>query len=200
MALRGCILADYRAIYDVGDSIVTTLKNAMPSSLGSKVSLISSKLLSTATPSDLEPGLTLCLYRTTINEHTRNRRPIHQPDAQPALSLELHYMLTAWANDAEKEHHLLAWAMAQLHRSPILDQSTLKPNPTWAPDEAIHIVPLDLPIEDTMRIWDAWAPTYRLSVCYAARVVHIDVEDHAPVRVTTRRIGVGETDRTPEST
>jgi hypothetical protein len=68
----------------------------------------------------------------------------------------------------------MAWAMRQLHLHPLLDASSLSPEPAWDADEVIQIVPAELSTEDIMRIWDALEPSYRLSASYIARTVRLD--------------------------
>ena len=90
------------------------------------------------------------------------------------LGLELHYLVTAWAANAAREHEALAWVMRELYRHPVLDRSVLAPIDVWRAEEAVHLVPTELSTEDMMRIWDAIRPEYRLSVTWCARVVRFD--------------------------
>ena len=55
-----------------------------------------------------------------------------------------------------------------------MDVSSLTEDGGWAADDVVHIIPAELSNEDLMRIWDAIAPYYRLSLSYIARVVRID--------------------------
>jgi hypothetical protein len=96
------------------------------------------------------------------------------------LALDLHYLLTVWADSAVAEHTILAWAMRQLHDRPILDVGALSPEAGWTPADFIQIIPAELSNEDVMRIWDALDPAYRLSVSYVARTIRID-PDQSPV-------------------
>jgi hypothetical protein len=67
--------------------------------------------------------------------------------------------------------------MSQLHRHPILDVSSLTEEGGWRNDDLVQIIPAELSNEDLMRVWDALAPSYRLSLSYIARVVRIDAAD-----------------------
>ena len=90
-----------------------------------------------------------------------------------------------WQGDAN------AWALRALHDHPILDASSLDTIGGFAADEVVHLIPDDISTEDMMRIWDALAPSYRLSFSYVARVVRLESarrEAHRPVVVT--RFGV----------
>jgi hypothetical protein len=113
-------------------------------------------------------------------------------EQQAPLGLDLHFLLTTWAGNAQDELLPLAWAMRQLYLHPILDASSLSPEAGWGSDEVIQIIPSELPTEDMMRIWDALEPPYRLSVSYIARLVRLDpdaIEQAAPVVAT--RFGYG---------
>jgi hypothetical protein len=133
--------------------------------------------------------VTLLLHRVTINEHLRNVTAASQAASAP-LALDLHFLLTLWTENAEAEHTILAWAMRELHRHPVLDLSALAashPQARWVAADNIQIIPEDLSYEDVMRIWDVLNPSYRLSVSYIARVVRIEpdsVSDRLPVVAT----------------
>ena len=130
------------------------------------------------------------LYRVTINEHLRNKNQINGSSYKHApLALDLHYLITVWAEETQLEHNLLAWTMRQLHLNPIFDNSFLDSEAQWKSGEVIHILPEELSNEDMMRIWDTLKPSYRLSVSYVARVVRIEPDqtlDELPRVVATR--------------
>lgn len=187
-------MADFQAIHSVGSSVVRFLQNAYPDSLPScAFALISSGEM--AEDKDLPTTLSLYLYRIGINEHLRNRGVANGPaEGRGPLSLDLHFLLTVWAKTASEEQVILAWALRQLHSIPVLDVSALSPEGGWDPGDVVHLIPAEISNEDMMRIWDAVAPSYRLSFPYIARVVRIDperTEDSRPV-VATR---LGLTDR-----
>jgi hypothetical protein len=64
--------------------------------------------------------------------------------------------------------------MSQLHQQPVMDVSSLTEEGGWSNNDVVKIIPAELSNEDLMRIWDALAPDYRLSLSYIARVVSID--------------------------
>jgi hypothetical protein len=180
-------MANILAPHAVGASLATYLANAYPAELRARhpasFRLMSAQEMNQA--DDLGTTLTLFLYRVTVNEHLRNVRPAHVRQNENApLSLDLHYLLTVWADGALAEHTLLAWAMRELYLHPVLSLSSLSPEAEWNASDAVQIVPAELSTEDLMRIWDALTPPYRLSVSYIARMVRIDAEripDDLPV-------------------
>jgi len=190
-------MANIQAIHSVGSSIATYLRNTYPATVGGQAmpdcdfALVSSGELA-GTIEDTT-RITLYLYRVTVNEHSRQLRPdLMSPEQQAPLGLDLHFLLTAWAGNAQDELLPLAWAMRQLYLHPILDASSLSPEAAWSSDEVIQIIPSELSTEDMMRIWDALDPAYRLSVSYIARLVRLDpdaIEQAAPVVAT--RFGYG---------
>jgi hypothetical protein len=191
-------MANILALHSVGSSIATFLRNTYPASVGGQAmpdcdfALVSSGELA-GTVDDTLTRITLYLYRVTINEHSRQRRPgMMSPEQQAPLGLDLHFLLTAWSGTAQDELLTLTWAMRQLYLHPILDASSLSPEAGWGRDEVIQIVPSELPNEDMMRIWDALEPAYRLTVPYVARLVRVDpdvIETALPVVAT--RMGYG---------
>ena len=190
-------MANVQALHSVGNSIVTYLQNTYPATLNGlslpacAFSLVSSGQLA-ATPPDLS-GLTLYLYRVTVNEYQRQQRPDRMsPDQQAPLGLDLHFLLTMWADKAEDELVPMAWAMRQLYEHPILDASSLSPEAGWAADEVVQIIPSELSVHDMMRIWDAFEASYRLSVSYIARLVRLDPDQMVAGRpVVATRLAYG---------
>ena len=190
-------MANIYSIHSVGDSIIQYLRNAYPQELRDAhpcdFRVVSSGELAEDTE-EFNTTLSIYLYRVIINEHVRNTASSHSPGAASVpLSVDLHFMLSFWANSAAAEQTICAWAMRQLHHHPIMDVSSLTEEGGWSPDDVVHIIPAELSNEDLMRIWDAIAPYYRLSVSYIARVVRIDPEESDAGRpVVATRYGYEE--------
>jgi hypothetical protein len=186
-------VANELAFHSVGEALRVYLSSTYPEALKDlypcTFSVISTgQLASFEDPSDASVALTLFLYRVTVNEQLRNgsqpgRTP---PDQAPSLPLDLHWMLTVWANSAPAEQVVFAWVLRQLGQRSLLDASVLPPA-DWAPGEVVQFLPQELPVEDLMRIWDAIEPSYRLSATYVARVVRLDLPATHPASVLTRR-------------
>ena len=193
-------MANIRAIHSVGSSVTTFLRNTYPAAEGGqpmpacRFELLSCGQL--AGPIEDDTHIGLLLYRVTMNEHARQSRSGPAARAAQALSLDLHYLLTAWAGNALDEQVTFAWALRQLHLHPLLDASSLSPDGGWSREDAIQLVPAELSTEDVMRIWDALDPSYRLSASYVARVVRIDPDEDAatfaPVVARRDVYGVGD--------
>lgn len=180
-------MATVHAIHSVSQSLVNYLRGTFPADLVTgtpEFRLLASRDLD-STPS-ITLGISLWLYRITANEHARGTVPIAGPSGAAApLALDLHFLLTVWANDPQVEQSMLAWSMTALHQKPRLDMSMLSDrwyaNPSdhpagWRPDDVLVVVQETMSTEDLMRIWDATGTDYRVSVPYVVRVVRIDAE------------------------
>ena len=174
-------MADYTAVFAVGDSLVnflTTSYQSMQAALNlpspCTFKLVSSTEIATEDVHNLDQKVTLFLHRITSNEQFRSTTSLQDTTRRPVLFLDLHYLVTYWGSEAQAEHKLLAWTMQQLQSYPILDKSILTTDAQWESTETVQLTPADLSLEDILRIWDALGPKYRLSVSYIARVVRID--------------------------
>lgn len=126
--------------------------------------------------SPAENLVTFYLFRLGLDRTLRatgDQKTPRDPKSRP-LSLELHYLVTAWSADSRDEQTLLSWTMLELHRTSLLDRAQLVPAALWEPGESIQIVPSEMSHENMMRIWDALRPGYRLSVSYIARTVRLE--------------------------
>jgi hypothetical protein len=184
-------MANFRAIFDVGDSLARYLTNAYPSDLNASYpcafKVVSSGEIATEETSALDKLVSIFLHRITTDPFSRAATRIpDQPGKQPSLFLDLHYLITYWGTSAEAEQTILGWTMQQLQTTPILDASVLSATAGWDISEQVQLMPADLQLEDILRIWDALGPKYRLSVSYLARVVRIDrsTTDDLPVVAT----------------
>jgi hypothetical protein len=187
-------MANLRGIYTVGSSLASFLQNSYPVELSGthpcQFKLVSSGEMSGPDEQSFDKMVSIYLHRITVNEHYRNATRPQEPNGKkPVLGVDLHYLLTYWGRSAEDEQLVMAWTMRQLQMNSILDRSMLSSSADWAPDETIQLTASNLSIEDIMRVWDALAPKYRLSVAYTARTVRLETESETagPV-VTTRTI------------
>ncbi|MEP6689905.1 MAG: DUF4255 domain-containing protein [Gemmatimonadaceae bacterium] len=164
------------AVHSVGQSLIDYLRGAYPPELRASApcdfALISSGEM--AANADLDGRCTLYLYRAVVNGRLRSAvRPSGVTHVDPPLELDLHYLLTVWSKSAATEQTVLAWAMQQLQRRPILDRSTLSADADWSAAETIQLLSSEMTTDEMMRIWESLAPSYRVSVAYVARVVRI---------------------------
>ena len=176
-------MANINSIHSVCNSVIQFLRNAYQAEMidGMRLAdeypsdfrvLSSGELKASA---DFGTALSLYLYRVLVNEHVRGQPALSgEARSHVPLSVDLHFLISVWSENAAAEHTICAWVMRQLHQHPILDASSLSEEGGWRNDDVIQIIPAELSNEDLMRVWDALAPDYRLSLSYIARVVRID--------------------------
>ena len=136
--------------------------------------------------------VSLFIYRVAPNEHTRNAIGRLDP-LRPAMTVNLHLMLTVWADSAQKEQLVFAWVMRELARLALLDRGMLASTANFNAGDLIQISSEDLNLDDVSKLWQMLAPPYRLSAGFVARNVRIDYDDDesfAPVVAT--RFGLAD--------
>lgn len=139
------------------------------------------------------PALSLFLYRVDFNKTMRAAwSGVGFHDGKAHLPLDLHFLITAWADNAEHEHSILGRALQCLETSPILSGPHLHVSGGFAPNEAVQVVMSEITTEEVMRTFDSLPTDYRLSVPYIARVVQLAGREAAPrPDVTTLVTGLG---------
>lgn len=130
-------------------------------------------------------GITILLYRVDFNKTMRAAwSAVGNADGRGYLALDLHYLLTPWADNAEHQHMIIGRAMQVLERTPSLSGPTLfsptLPLPLYANEpqtattDSVQILLEEISTEALMRTFDSLPSDYRLSIPYVARVVRID--------------------------
>jgi hypothetical protein len=123
------------------------------------------------------PVLTLFLVRVEPNRVMRAAwSGVSAHDERSHLPLDLHYLLTPWASNAEYEQRILGSAMECLEDVPILSGPLLDTtnNPDWSIEDAVQVTAGDVGPDGIMRVWDTLDAEFRLSVPYLVRIVRID--------------------------
>jgi hypothetical protein len=171
-------VANYEAIGDVSK----TLENVLSDGLSVIGGLPPPKAMLhdlVAPPTGNPPLLTIFLYDIAEDPTARNlplARVAGFPNVtlrKPPMALCLRYMLTAWAADRLSEHRIMGRAVQVLY-----DRSTISGADLFgalaSTHEAIKLTLAPISLDDRARVWDAIKQTYRLSVNYEVRVVHIE--------------------------
>ncbi len=129
------------------------------------------------------PALSLLIYRVDVNRTMRAAwSAISAHDGRARLPLDLHILITPWAENADHEARILGCAMQCLDAQPILSGPQLQPSGSWAPGEALQISIEDISTENLMRVFDSLPSDYKLSVAYVARILRLDERRAAPDR------------------
>jgi hypothetical protein len=193
-------MSDFQAIGAVSATLQRLLKDRMELPIG-----VPSVQVTLSTPSPEqgngqaveEPQVNLFLYQVTENGALKNQEIPGQglPGAygHPPLSLDLHYLLTAYGATSEAEgdflnetlaQYLLGSAMRVLHDCPVItEQLTTIREPIGEPilDPSLHnafeqvklsLDPVNL--EALSDVWSALTLPYRLSAAYSVSVVQIE--------------------------
>jgi len=126
-------------------------------------------------------ALSIFFYRVGFNKVMRaSWGAVGHLDGRSHLPLDLHFLLTAWAPNAEAELLILGRAMQCLETTPMLGGPMLQAYGGFAPNESIQIVLEELSTEAVMRTFDSLPTSYKLSVPYIARVTRIDSKVATP--------------------
>jgi hypothetical protein len=194
-------LATYRAIAATGLAICGLLKSSFPAAEFPDADF---KLYK---PNDFDSpmanGVSLYLYKVQVNTSRRNLPPVVASDGKryrPPLPLDLHYLLTPWATDAEVQQRLLGWAMRELENTPILPSNLLNDAiqevDTFRPNETVELICEAISLQDMNTLWDGFKANktnQHLSVTYVARMLLIEsaveMTEHPPVQTRVTELG-----------
>ncbi len=149
-----------------------------------------SPAVETVEPS-MKPKVNLYLFRVEEDAHGKNRPWLVEGSESrryPPLALNLFYVLTPYAESLTDEQIVLGEAMRILYEHAVLAPEELRGALRHSGEE----LKIDLGrcgVEDLTRIWNAFNQPYRLSVCYAVRIVLIDA---ARADRTSRVTAAGE--------
>ncbi|MEQ8961013.1 MAG: DUF4255 domain-containing protein, partial [Coleofasciculus sp. C2-GNP5-27] len=131
----------------------------------------------------------LFLFQTHLNPTWRNMDIPNQAKpgetGLPPLALNLHYLLTAYAqNDDYPEptsHRLLGQAMSVFHDHPILSRQDIQDALPLADRadldnqvERVRITPESLSVDELSKLWTTFQTEYRISAAYEVAVVLIE--------------------------
>ncbi|MGN7918662.1 DUF4255 domain-containing protein [Lysobacter sp. ESA13C] len=192
-------MANYRAIAATSTALAGLLRDRYPRDefgAGLDISLYQARDFE----SPMQDGFSIYLFRVAVNGAMRNLTLRRSPDGRryrPSLPLDLHYMITPWAQDSERQQRMLGWVMRLMEDTSVLSAGHLNhympETDTFGAQEGIEVVCDPLSLNDYLTLWDRLR---RLpsSATYALRMVLIDsdvsVDDAAAVQ--SRRFEVHE--------
>ncbi|WP_031372406.1 DUF4255 domain-containing protein [Lysobacter antibioticus] len=192
-------MANYRAIAATSTALAGLLRDRYPRDefgAGLDISLYQARDFE----SPMQDGFSIYLFRVAVNGAMRNLTLRRSPDGRryrPSLPLDLHYMITPWAQDSERQQRMLGWVMRLMEDTSVLSAGHLNhympETDTFGAQEGIEVVCDPLSLNDYLTLWDRLR---RLpsSATYVLRMVLIDsdvsVDDAAAVQ--SRRFEVHE--------
>jgi hypothetical protein len=194
-------LATYRAIAATGLAICGYLRNSCPRADFPKAEF--ELYQSNNFDKPMQEGISLYLYRVMINTSLRNLPPSTGPDGEryrPPLPLDLHYMLTAWAQTAEMQQRLLGWTMRELENLSILPAGLLNhygpEADAFRPNETVELICDAISVQDMNNLWEAFKlnkVNQQLSIAYLVRMLllesDIKLSEGAPVQTRVFEYG-----------
>jgi hypothetical protein len=177
-------VAGFECIADTGRSLERLLTGAFetPHPLGDGSTAVKALLIRTedfeapGTPASIirHPSLSIYLYRVDFNKAMRaGWSAVGSIDGRSHLPLDLHFMITAWAGNADWELRILGRAMQVLETYPSLSGPLLA-GTAWGAGDSVQVVLEEVSTEAVMRTFDSLPHDYKLSVPYVARVVRLD--------------------------
>jgi hypothetical protein len=132
----------------------------------------------------MDQGISVLLYRVYHNGNHRTPagRRTDGLRQRTKLPIDLHFLLTAWAKTATRQHEIAGWMMRVLEDNPTLPAGLLnayQPD-VFRDDEAVDVALTELTTEDLFRIWEVMIQhVYQLSVPYVARMVQIESQERS---------------------
>lgn len=174
-------MASRQAIAAVGQAMLGVLEDACPKPefAGARFDLFQAANFH----SPLEEGISLYLYRVTVNTSRRSLPPRVNTTGlrfKPSLPVDLFYLLTPWARSAARQQRLLGWAMITLHDTPVLGSGVLNHYGSEAnvfrPDEAVELFADTISVADMGVLWDVNKAGQQPSMVYVVRGLMIDSE------------------------
>ncbi len=120
----------------------------------------------------IRPTVSILLYRVDFNKTMRaSWSAIGAADGKAHLPVDLHYLLTAWADNADHEHRIIGRTMQILEQLGSLSGPLLHPDGEWLANEAVQLYLEDIATDDLMRTFESLVCDFRLSIPYIARVI-----------------------------
>ncbi len=173
-------MADFAAIASVSKSIEGVLNAAFtehePVTTGhTRAALVTTAdFVATQTADRIGPyALSIFLYR--VDKTSRAAwSSSGSLEGRLHLALDLHYLLTAWADNAENEQRILGRAIQAIEATPVLTGPLLDPSAHWAENETVHLVMEEITTETVMRLFESLSTDFRLSVPYMARLKRLN--------------------------
>jgi hypothetical protein len=207
-------VSTYEAIGGVSDTLLTLIRDRMDLPGGLEITDVDVTVGNPAVDGTANgaaapqhPRLNIFLYRVTENANLKNQEPPGVGDrgayGHPPLSLNLHYLLTAYGTTNDRDqpnetlaHFVLGSAMRVLHDFPVVtarlrtvritpERRILHPS-LIEQFETVKLYLEPLTLDDVSKIWTALNQPYRLSGPYMVSVVQIDSDR---VRGFPRRVG-----------
>lgn len=177
-------MSDYRAIADVGETLVELLRDK----IFEITHQIPKESIVLASPGEIEDKdnvrLSLFLYQILENPHLKNQEmqiKDHSTLKFPPIALDLYYMLTSYPSGTldltdrtKEEHNILGMGIQILNDNVVLTGSALKGSLAMNNDE-FHITLNPVSLDEMTKMWTTFpGKPFRSSFCFLVTPVSID--------------------------
>jgi hypothetical protein len=172
-------MATYRAVEATSEAVMRLLQQSWRRDMFENRDLLFQVYQTQDFATPMSTGVSLFLYRVAVN--TIQRTPVPRPgpkgrQRRPQLPLDLHFLLTPWADHSSLAQAILGWMMRTIEDMAILPAGLLNAvtDGVFDDDETVEIVAGQMTNEEMFRIWDVLPRDYQISIPYTARIVRID--------------------------
>lgn len=173
-------MAGFATIADVGETLKKLLQEGMDAAFGTgevTVTLDSPKKIEDDSQSE-DKLLSFFLYRVTENADLKNQPPfpVSSTEIKPRpLSIDLHYMMTAYGADEDNRSRIFGRGMQILFETSILQGALLQKQLSGSSEE-FRITFNPLPQETVAQIWQGLEASMRVTGFYLVSPVLIEPE------------------------
>lgn len=188
-------MSDYTVIAEIGESLVRVLWEEIQADPQVNLLIDNESRISLESPFDLRDDdsvrLSLYLYRIVEDPMLKNQFPVAGTGVRlrkPPLTLNLFYLVTPLVGSPREQHIVLGKTMQVLYDRAILEGPDLVGSLAGSPD-GVRVILNPVSLEETTRVWQALEMSYRLSVCYTARVALVDSRREELVQRVVHRTG-----------
>ena len=120
--------------------------------------------------------VSLFLYHVSPNVNSGNNAPVTGTPHQPNLSMDLHYMVTAWAHKPVRQQELIGWTAQVLDKYPIVSADELNryladSTTRFPAEQSVQIIQETSSWDMIASIWSRLDAPYQLSYTILARNV-----------------------------
>lgn len=172
-------MSEYTVVADAGEALVRVLWEEMQNSAPVNALIDTEARISLLSPFELRENdsvrLSLYLYRVVENPYVKNQVMQTGPGRllrRNPLTVDLFYLVTPLLGTPREQQIVLGKVLQVFHDRAILQGPDV--GPLAIADEELRIVLNPVTLEETTRVWEALQMSYRLSICYAVRVVIVD--------------------------
>lgn len=175
-------MASYRSIQVACEAVLDVLRDNVPDELSEQELEFEVYTSRSFNHQPMTAGVSLMLYRIYPNTVVRTpggRFSAEGRRKRSRLPVDLHFILTVWAQSASLQHTLAGWMMREFESHSVLPSALLNRRETaFRSDEALEIVLGDLDTENLFRLWETVAQNaYNLSVPYVIRTLMIESDE-----------------------